>query len=152
MKHRATFSCLVVVAGLALIFPSMAQAQCAAPNIWNLRGRWALSQSNGFDVHLFVWQAGHQLSGWAQTTYPRRDGPAAPFGADWNPGRVTGTIEGDDLAFTIEWRNGPTGVYRGAVTSEGKLVGKSQDRPYTAAIWSNHAELGAILNALCVHQ
>ena len=94
-------------------------------------GRWSLIQSNGATVDLELHQRGVVFGGTA-------------YEPDIGTGRVSGSFQGDSLAFDVYWPNGSVGTYSGRISGDGYVRhGFTYDRrvPESRAGWRSTTPL-----------
>jgi hypothetical protein len=101
------------VFGVGVLTASIAQAACS----WNFSGQWAIEQSNGTEVRLYLTQSGFVLRG-----------KAYAIGSGWGAvkGSVSKTLRGS-IVFQIFWPGNSTGDYRGGVADNGYVYGHTFD-------------------------
>lgn len=89
---------VIVLGGFCI---SQAAAQCGE---WDLTAPLTIDQSDGYRVAMTLKQDGTELSGSAE--YARRAGRSVP-------GKVRGSISGDDFEVEVTWDKGGIGLYQG---------------------------------------
>jgi hypothetical protein len=120
----------VVVTFGAAFSPSIGHADCKE---WELH-EFELIQTNGLFARVYpAKQSPGQFGGGATSYYRDSEGVYVPV-----PGRVEGSISGDDVLFSIHWNTGPVGEYTGHISGDGLLDGETRDRlnPESTARWS----------------
>jgi hypothetical protein len=101
------------VFGVGVLAASIAQAACS----WNVSGRWAIQQSNGTEVRLYLTQSGSVFRG-----------KAYAIGSGWGTvkGSVSSTPRGG-IGFQIFWPGYSIGDYRGGIADNGYSNGHTFD-------------------------
>jgi hypothetical protein len=102
-----------------------------AANACDAGGHWSLVQSNGATVDLELHQRGVVFSGTA-------------YESDIGTGRVSGSTQGNSLAFDVYWSNGSVGNYSGRIRGDGYVHhGFTYDRsfPESRAVWRSTTPL-----------
>jgi hypothetical protein len=121
-----TLGALIALSGLGVD----ANAAC---NQWDISGDWHLVQTNGADVSVKIQQDGQNLRGSADFW------PGPKSGGGRIRGDLDGSIEGNDLEFTVYWSQAgdSIGVYKGSINPRGRMEGSTYDRmnPRSTAVW-----------------
>jgi hypothetical protein len=120
-----TFSSLASVAiaalgGLGALTASTtdALAKCSS---FRLLKDFSIKQNNGFAVTIHVNNDGGALTGSAHYGVPQKIGEIR-----------TGSFDGRELNFRVNWSGGGSGNYEGSIKSNGKLVGVTRGGGGTA--------------------
>jgi hypothetical protein len=88
---------------------------------WNVGGTWTEMQSNGIDGTFTFEQSGTHLTGNAVQS------PGS--------GTITGTLDREDIKFTVAWSYGKRGKYIGKIKANGSMNGTTSDED-SSARWS----------------
>jgi hypothetical protein len=129
----------IACGAIAMLLPSGASAACTG--VWDLSGRWILSQTNMAEGDVVVVDF---LPGFGNVLR----GSAAFRIAGSN--RVDGRITGNSFSFTVPWsRTDMVGVYTGAIDEKGRIGGTTFDRnhPKNTAGWRGNRAAKCIMAA-----
>jgi hypothetical protein len=101
------------VFGVGVLTASIAQATCSL----NFSGQWAIEQSNGTEVRLYLTQSGSVLRG-----------KAYAIGSGWGTVKgIVSKIPRGGIVFQIFWPGNSIGDYHGGVAVDGYLYGHTFD-------------------------
>jgi hypothetical protein len=124
-KQRLALTVPIIAAtAVPFIVAPSANAMPTSPAQTGCSGQWDITQidirqDNGWTVKLKQTQQGSRIWGDAGSG----NGSEYQYGLVWD-----GNVTGNDVNFTVGWRNGAIGDYHGTVRADGYTTGTATDR------------------------